>query len=54
VCLDKESGVVLESKADDGDGKALDIKATAYGEPTEADLTPPAAVSSLPGVTSTT
>jgi hypothetical protein len=50
VCVDKETGVLLESTADDGGGSTASIKATAFGEPTDADLTPPATPITLPDV----
>jgi hypothetical protein len=51
ACVDKQSGVMLESTADDGNGHVTDIKATAYGSPTEADLTPPSKPIVSPGFT---
>lgn len=54
VCIDKETGVMLESKSDDGKGNVEDIKATDFGTPSDADLTPPATPNTIPGVTPTT
>lgn len=53
-CLDKSTGVILQSKADDGKGTIIDIKATDFGTPTDADLTPPATPITIPGVTPST
>ena len=50
VCVDKETGVMLESIADDGNGHSSTLKATHFGEPTETDLTPPATPITLPDV----
>jgi hypothetical protein len=44
VCVDKKTGVILASKADDGNGHVADVKATEFATPTDADLTPPATV----------
>ena len=54
VCIDKQTGVMLESKSDDGKGHVDDIKATAFGTPSDADLTPPATPITIPGLTPTT
>jgi hypothetical protein len=53
VCVDKKTGVMLESKADDGNGKVADIKATAFSDPSDSDLTPPVSPVTIPGVPST-
>ena len=50
VCIDKGTGVLLSSKADDGKGNVDEITATSFGQPTDADLTPPATPSTIPGV----
>ena len=49
VCIDKETGIMLQTKADSGNGSTDDITATAFSEPTEADFTPPATPSTIPG-----
>jgi hypothetical protein len=54
VCVDKATGVILESKADDGNGRVIAVMATHFGTPTDADLTPPSKPVANPGVTSTT
>jgi hypothetical protein len=51
ACVDKATGVMLQSKLDDGNGHVSGVKATAFGTPTEADLTPPAPPITIPGVT---
>jgi hypothetical protein len=51
VCVDKDTGVLLSSKADDGKGNVSEITATSFGEPSDTDLTPPATPGTLPGVT---
>jgi hypothetical protein len=53
VCIDTETGVMLESKADDGNGTTSDLKATAFGAPSDSDLTPPATPNTIPGLTTT-
>ena len=50
VCVDKETGVMLESIADDGNGHSSTLKATHFGEPTETHHTPPATPITLPDV----
>ena len=54
VCVDKATGVMLESKTDDGHGHSTDVKATAFGTPSNSDLTPPATPVTIPGVTPST
>ncbi len=54
VCVDKATGVMLESKTDDGNGHTTDVKATAFGTPSDADLTPPATPVTIPGLTPST
>ena len=49
VCIDKETGIMLQAKADSGSGSTEDITATDFGEPTAADFTPPATPSTIPG-----
>lgn len=49
VCVDKETGVMLQTKADSGTGTSDDITATDFSEPTDADFTPPATASTIPG-----
>jgi hypothetical protein len=51
ACVDKATGVMLQSKLDDGAGHVAQVKATAYGMPTEADLTPPAPPITIPDLT---
>jgi hypothetical protein len=51
VCVDKKLGVILESNADDGNGHTFDVKATEFGTPTDADLTPPVTPTTTSGVT---
>jgi hypothetical protein len=53
VCVDKATGVMLESSATDPSGKVSEIKATAFGEPTDADLTPPSPPVTIPGLPTT-
>jgi hypothetical protein len=48
VCVDQQTGVMLESKSDDGNGHVSDVVATAFGLPTNADLTPPATPVTIP------
>ena len=40
---------MLQTKADSGTGSTEDITATDFGEPTDADFTPPATPSTIPG-----
>jgi hypothetical protein len=54
VCVDKATGVMLESKTDDGNGHTTDVKATAFGTPSDSDLTPPATPVTIPGLTPST
>jgi hypothetical protein len=54
VCIDTDTGVMLESKTDDGKGDTTDVKATEFGAPSDADLTPPATPITIPGLTPTT
>ena len=49
VCIDKKTGIMLQTKSDDGSGSTGDLTATDFGTPTDADLTPPATPSSIPG-----
>jgi hypothetical protein len=42
VCIDEGTGVILATKADDGNGHVADVRAIRFGTPTEADFTPPA------------
>jgi hypothetical protein len=51
VCIDKDTGVMLSTKADDGKGNVEAITATSFGPPTDADFTPPSAPVTIPGVT---
>jgi hypothetical protein len=53
VCVDKATGVMLESRSDDGKGNVSDVKATDFGTPSEADFTPPATPITIPGITPT-
>jgi hypothetical protein len=53
VCIDEGTGVILASKADDGNGHVADVRATRFGTPTNADFTPPATPVTVPGVTTT-
>jgi hypothetical protein len=48
VCADKDTGVMLESKSDDGSGNVTDVKATSFGTPSEADVTPPVTPVTIP------
>jgi hypothetical protein len=54
VCVDAQTGVMLSSKSDDGSGHVSQVSATAFGDPTDADLTPPATPQTIPGVTPST
>jgi hypothetical protein len=54
VCADKATGVMLESRSDDGNGHVTDVRATAFGTPSAADLTPPATPVTIPGLTPST
>ena len=54
VCVDKATGVILESKFDNGKGKVVGVKATRFGSPSDADLTPPSKPVAIAGVTPTT
>ncbi len=49
VCVDKATGVMLESRSDDGKGNVSDVKATDFGTPSDADFTPPATPITIPG-----
>ena len=49
VCIDKETGMMLQTKSDSGTGSTEDVTATDVGEPTDADFTPPATPNTLPG-----
>jgi hypothetical protein len=49
VCVDKETGIMLQTKADSGSGSTEDITATDFSEPTDADFTPPATPNTVPG-----
>jgi hypothetical protein len=49
VCIDRKTGVILASTADDGNGHVADVRATTFGTPTDADFTPPATPSTNPG-----
>ena len=55
VCVDKSTGVMLETKTDDGNGKVDDLKATDFSTNTSAaDFTPPSKPIGIPGLTPTT
>ena len=49
VCVDKETGIMLQTKSDSGSGSTNDITATDFTNPTDADFTPPATPSTIPG-----
>jgi hypothetical protein len=49
VCIDKQTGIMLQTKSDDGSGSTSDLTAIDFGAPTDADLTPPATTSTIPG-----
>jgi hypothetical protein len=49
ICIDKNTGIMLQAKSDNGSGSTTDITATNFGSPTNADLTPPATASTAPG-----
>jgi hypothetical protein len=53
VCVDKQTGVMLQSKADSGNGSTTEIVATAFSTPTDADFTPPVTPITIPGLTPT-
>jgi hypothetical protein len=48
VCMDKDTGVMLSSKASNGSGKADSITATDFGSPSDSDFTPPATPTTVP------
>lgn len=49
VCVDQETGVMLELNSDNGAGSTTKITATNFGEPTDADFTPPVTPGTVPG-----
>lgn len=49
VCIDKETGVMLRVKSEDGSGTTSDITATDFGEPSDDDFTPPVTPVTIPG-----
>jgi hypothetical protein len=48
VCVDKDTGVLLSSKSNDGSGNVSSITAKSFASPTAADFTPPATPSTIP------
>jgi hypothetical protein len=49
ICVDKEIGVMLRVRSDDGSGSSNDLTATKFEEPSNDDFTPPATPGSVPG-----
>jgi hypothetical protein len=54
VCVDTKTGVMLSSTSDDGNAHVSAVTATAFGDPTVADLTPPATPQTIPSIPSLT